>query len=62
MVQCLRICLPMQGTGFPFLGWEDSTCLWATKLMCLLSLHAPELMLHNKQSHSSEKPVHTTRD
>ena len=31
MVQCLGICLPVQGTQVPSLGGEDSTCDEATE-------------------------------
>ena len=31
--QCLRICLPMQGTRVQALVWEDPTCCGATKPM-----------------------------
>ena len=31
MVQLLRICLPVQGTGVRALVWKDPTCRGATK-------------------------------
>ena len=31
VAQCLRICLPMQGTRFRDLVWEDPTCRGATR-------------------------------
>ena len=33
VVQCLGICMPMQGTWVWSLVWEDSTCLRATQLV-----------------------------
>ena len=56
----VRICLPMQGTQVQFLVWEDSTWRGAPKACApqLLRLLGLELVLHNKRSHHSEKPMH----
>ena len=56
VVQWLRICLPMQGTGVQALVQEDPTCHGATKPVHL------EPMLHNKRSHWNEKPVHCNEE
>ena len=36
-VQWIRTHLPTQGTGVWSLVWEDSTCIWATKLTYMLA-------------------------
>ena len=62
VVQCLTICLRMQGTGLRSLVWEDPTCLWATKSIghnyCASTL---EPMLCNQTSHC-DKPVHCSEE
>ena len=54
VAQWLRIHLPMQGTRVQALVREDPTChgAWALEPACL------EPVLHNKRSHSNEKPAH----
>lgn len=49
VVQWLRICLPVQGTGVQPLVQEDPTCWGATKPMCL----GPALW----RGHQNEKPT-----
>ena len=66
MVQCIRICLPVQGTQVCSPVWEDSTCRGATKpvhheylahtLQLLNPVHL-EPVLFNKRSHYNEKSV-----
>ena len=57
VVQWLRICLPMQGTRFQFLVWEDPTCLGATKpeFCNYWSPSAREPVLGNKRSHHNKE-------
>ena len=61
--QCIRICLPRQGTQDQSLVWEDFTCCRATKpvhhdFRSLSSRLEP--VLHNSRSHCSESPPATT--
>ena len=51
VAQWLRICLPMQGTWFRALAWEDPTWFGATKPMFL-----------NKRRHRNEKPAYHNED
>ena len=58
VVQCLQICLSMQGTRIQSLVQEDLTHLGATE-----TVHHPEPMclepaLRNKRSYGNEKPRH----
>ena len=76
VVQWLGIHLSRQGTGVPFLLWEDPTCLksneaHAPQLLSLCSkAHVPqlltpshlELVLRNKSSHCNEQPVHRNEE
>ena len=71
VVQCLRICLLMQGTWVRALTQEDPTCHGATKPMChnywacvpqLLKPARLETVLHNKRSHRNEKPAHRNEE
>ena len=70
VVQWIRICLAMQGTGVQSLFWEDSTCKGATKSVChkywahelqLLNLLDLKPVLHDKRNHHDEKPSHCSR-
>ena len=62
VVQCLTICLPMQGTGLRSLVWEDPTCLWATKSIGHNYWASTlEPMLCNQTSHC-DKPVHCSEE
>ena len=47
----VRICLPMQGTRVRSLGWEDHTCLGATKPVP-----------RSKRSRCNEKPEHCNEE
>ena len=64
MAQWLRIRLPMQGTRFRSLVWEDPTCCGATKPMHLLSLRSrarvPQLLSLRSKARVPQllKPVH----
>ena len=71
VTQWLRIRLPMQETRVRSLVWEDPTWCGATKPVrhnywaCVPQLLKPaclEPVLHNKRSHSNEKPAHRNEE
>ena len=72
VAQCLRICLPMQGTWVRALRREDPTCRGATKPAREPQLPSPcpqllkptclEPMLCNKRSQCNEKPPYCNKE
>ena len=65
VAQCLRICLPMQGTWVRALVWEDTTCCRATKPMCHNYWACTlETTSHNYRAHAPQllKPVYSNED
>ena len=64
LVQCLRICLSMDG-GHGFSTGPRRLPHSAEQLSRkaeLLKLHSPELVFCNKRIHPSEKPVHCNEE
>ncbi|XP_066862985.1 uncharacterized protein [Kogia breviceps] len=70
VTQCLRICLPLQGTWVQALAREDPTCPRATKPACLKygarmsQLLRPTLLepLLHKRSRRNGKPTHHNKE
>ena len=59
VAQWLRICLPMQGTRFRALVWENPTCRGATGPWATVTEPARlQPVLRNKRGRDSERPAH----